>query len=133
MTYDRFIGLVHSRAHLASQGDAVAAIRATLTTLAERIDAHEAHDLASQLPREIGIFLDRKDGGTGERFSFGEFCRRVAEREHVDAPAAVFHARCVIEVLEEAVTGGEMSHVLSQLNKEFAPLFVAGSQGEMRR
>jgi len=132
MDYDRFIGLVQSRAHLASSGDAVAAVRATLSTLAERIDPHEAHHLAAQLPREIGVFLEGNKLEKGERFSFGEFCQRVSDREHVDPPQAVHHARCVIETLEEAASPGEIRDVRSQLSEEFQPLFESGGQGRMR-
>src|SRR4051812_26298599 len=57
MQYDRFVGHVQHRAQLASNGEAVHAIRATLPTLAERLTPEEAKDLASQLPQEIGVFL----------------------------------------------------------------------------
>jgi uncharacterized protein (DUF2267 family) len=36
-----------------------------------------------------------------------------------------------MEVLQEAVTEGEMDDVRSQLPDEYAPLFEAGRQGEM--
>jgi uncharacterized protein (DUF2267 family) len=133
MDYDRFVGLVQSRAHLPSKGDAVAAIRATLSTLAERIEPHEAHHLASQLPQEIGSFLEGNMSETGERFSFSEFCHRVSSRERVDPPQAVHHARCVIETLQEAASPGEIRDVRSQLSEEFDPLFDSGSEGRMRR
>ena len=131
MNYDRFVGLVQSRAHLASSDEAIAAIRATLSTLAERIDPHEAHHLASQLPREIGMYLEGGFSEKGERFDFGEFCKRVSDREHVDPPKAVHHARCVIETLEEAASVGEIRDVRSQLSPEFQPLFESGSQGRL--
>ncbi len=37
MQYDQFVGQVQSRAPLASNGEAIAAIRATLETLGERL------------------------------------------------------------------------------------------------
>jgi uncharacterized protein (DUF2267 family) len=132
MNYDRFIGLVQSRARLASSDEAVAAIRATLSTLAERIDPHEAHHLAAQLPREIGMYLEGSFSEKGERFDFSEFCKRVSDREHVDPPQAVHHARCVIETLEEAASAGEIRDVRSQLSPEFQALFESGSQGSLR-
>lgn len=133
MNYDRFIGLVQHRAQLATTGEAVGATRATLESLAERIGANEARHLASQLPREIAHYLQESPPEKGERFSFDEFCQRVALREACDPPKAVFHARCVIETLEEAVTGGEMSHVVGLLPEEFMPIFVAGHEGKMPR
>lgn len=126
MNYDRFIGLVQSRARMPSRANAVAATRATLETLAERIDPHEAHHLASQLPREIGIFLENTSSGdTGERFSFDAFCQRVAHREEKEVSTALFHARCVLETVQEAVSAGEMRDVRSQLPSEFERLFAA--------
>ena len=132
MNYDRFVGLVQSRAHLASSDEAIAAIRATLSTLSERIDPHEAHHLAAQLPREIGMYLEGNFAEKGERFDFGEFCKRVSDREHVDPPQAVYHARCVIETLGEAASAGEIRDVRSQLSSEFQPLFESGSEGRLR-
>lgn len=133
MDYDRFVGLVHNRARMGSNGEAVAAIRSTLTTLAERIGADEAHDLASQLPREIGYYLRNNFHLRGERFSFREFCERVAARECCDMAQAVYDARCVIEVMEEAVSPGEIRDIRSQLPPDFQPLFEAGSQGRLRQ
>jgi uncharacterized protein (DUF2267 family) len=61
-----------------------------------------------------------------------EFLKRVNEKDGgVDQPRAVYHALVVMEVLQEAVTEGEMDDVRSQLPDEYAPLFEAGSQGEM--
>lgn len=131
MDYDRFVGLVQNRARLATGGDAVSAIRATLTTLAERVDSGEADDLAAQLPREIGYYLRAQRPLGGERFSFGEFCERVAVRENCDLPEAVYHARCVMEVVSEAVAPGEIRDVRGQLPEGFQPLF-SGSHGRMR-
>ena len=49
----------------------------------------------------------------------------------MDLPKAVYHARVVIGVLQDAVTEGEIAHVRSQLPAEYSPLFEAGSQGQM--
>src|SRR5687767_8937378 len=49
MNYDAFIGQVNHRGRFSSKGKAVAAVRATLTTLAERLTRDEAFDLAAQL------------------------------------------------------------------------------------
>ena len=86
MQFDEFVGRVHNRAELASTGEALRAIRATLQTLSERVYFDEAQDLAAQLPREIGEYLTMVDDV--ESFSLGEFLDRVAERETVDLPDA---------------------------------------------
>src|SRR5436309_14665285 len=111
MQYDDFVGQVQHRAHLASRGEAVTAIRATLGTLAERLVGGEVKDLASQLPREIGVFLGGVWESTGQRFSLEEFYQRVSLREGVDLPKAIHHAKAVASVLQEAVSQGEINDV----------------------
>ena len=133
MRYDEFIGQVQSRARLGSREEAVKAIRAVLETLAERLAGGEPKDLAAQLPEEIGVYLQHEGAGLGERFSLEEFFNRVSQREGVDLPASVYHARVVVEVLGEAVTRGQMNDVRAQLPEEFNRLFEAGSQGAMPR
>lgn len=129
MQYDEFVGKVQNRSQFGSSGEAVAAIRATLQTLGERLFGNEAEDLAAQLPREIGFYLRIAD--TDETFSLDEFFDRVARREQVDLPDATYHARVVMEVLDEAVSANEMADVRAQLPDEYAPLFEAGSEGAM--
>jgi uncharacterized protein (DUF2267 family) len=131
MQHDEFIGQVVARAHLDSRGAAERATRAVLETLSERLPQDEAHHLASQLPREIGEHIERAKGTAGN-FGVDGFIDRVAEREGVKKADAAFHTRCVIEVLEEAVTEGQMDHVLQALPEEYVSLFEAGSQGELR-
>ncbi len=123
MKHDEFIGQVQHRARLSSRGDAEIATRATLETLAERLASGEADDLASQLPRGIAEYLRAGLGGVGERFSVEEFFQRVSQREGVDLPKAIYHARAVIAVLYEAVSPGEMADVRAQLPAEFVRLF----------
>jgi uncharacterized protein (DUF2267 family) len=134
MQFDQFVGQVQSRARLASKGEALSAIRATLETLAQRLAGGEASHLAAQLPQEIGVYLravSDQDGG-GQRFSLDEFFQRVSEREKADLPAAAYHARVVVEVLGESVSAGEMADVRAQLPDDFQPLFEAGSSGRLR-
>jgi uncharacterized protein (DUF2267 family) len=131
MKYDEFVSHVQSRARIPRREEALQAIKATLGTLAERLAGGEASDLASQLPEEISAYLKHERAGSGERFSLDEFFKRVSEREGIDLPAAVYHARVVIEVLGEAVTKGEIEDVRAQLPDEFDKLFEAGSKGRM--
>ncbi|MEH2241168.1 hypothetical protein [Nostoc sp.] len=44
--------------------------------------------------------MRHKYAGSGERFSLDEFFGRVSQRESIDLPDAVHHARVVIEVLK---------------------------------
>ena len=131
MTLDHFVGQVQHRARLASTDEALRAIRCTFETLAERLDFGEAKDLAAQLPRELGAFFAVPEHSV--RMSLDEFFKRVSEREGIDLPVAVYHARVVIEVLQEAVSAGEIQDVKAQLPAEWNVLFDAGSEGRFAR
>ena len=129
MQHDEFVGHVQNRARLASRGEALRAIRATLETLGERLAGGEAEDLAAQLPPEIGDYL--REVESDGSFSLDTFFDRVAEREGTDLPVAVHHARAVVAVLQEAVSAGEMEDVRAQLPEEYNPLFESGSEGSL--
>lgn len=132
MQHDEFIGQVQARARLSSRGDAERATRATLETLGERLAGGEPKDIGTQLPRELGRYLMTPEAETARRMSLDQFFERVSEREGVDLPIAVHHARAVVSVLNEAVSQGEINQVRGQLGEEYFPLFDAGSEGEMR-
>jgi uncharacterized protein (DUF2267 family) len=129
MNYDDFTGAVVHRARLGSTGVAVKAIRATLETLAERLQGEEAEHVAAQLPEEIGFYMQRTD--RSKAFTLREFFERVAEREGVDLPDAIFHTRAVMSAVQDAVSAGELADVRVQLPDEFAPLFEAGATGDL--
>jgi len=87
MKFNEFTGDVQHRLELGTQGEAVRATRAVLTTIRERIQEGEATDLASPLPMEIDYYL--VDASHGERFGYDEFVSRVADLfELVDADSA---------------------------------------------
>ncbi|MGA9399563.1 DUF2267 domain-containing protein [Haladaptatus sp.] len=121
MDYSEFIGQVQHRLKLGKQGQAVRAIRATLTTLGERLQAGEAKDLAGPLPMEIDWYLIHAE--SGERFHFDEFVSRVAEREGIDDGDALFHAKGVMSLVAEVVPEGEFEQIRGQLPEEYDPLF----------
>jgi uncharacterized protein (DUF2267 family) len=121
MNHDAIVGEVQHRAHLPSRGEAEAAIRATLETLADRIPQATAHHLADQLPREIGLHLRH---GIVERLPLDEFYDRISEREGVDRSAAAFHAKVVLTLLAEAVSPGVMAKVRREVPDSFDSLFL---------
>ena len=55
----------------------------------------------------------------------------MTEKEGVDKPVAVYHARAVIDVLQEAVSEGEIDNLRSQLPDEWDPLFEQGAEGNL--
>lgn len=130
MDHDAFIGEVQNRAELPSRGAALSASRATLQTLGDRIQEGEATNLAAQLSDELGRFLE-EHAGTTESFGFDEFIERVADRDENfgesdddnDLSAATFHARVVVDVLEDAVSGGQLDDLRNQLPDEYSQLF----------
>ena len=128
MKYDQFMGMVQSKAKLASTEEAIKVTKATLQTLGERLYGGEPKDLASQLPKEIGAFIQ---GDKTEKFGLDEFFRRVSEREGSELPDAIYHSRVVIEVVKEAVSKGEIDDIKQQLPPEYDRLFEAGSEGRL--
>ena len=133
MNHDTFIGQVQHRARLDSRGAAEDATRSTLETLGERISEGTAENLAAQLPPEIGLHLRRTAAGDGERFDLDDFFALITERSSpgVDEAEAVFRARCVFEVVDEATQGNLMGKLRDQLPAEYDRLIASGSTGRM--
>lgn len=127
MQYDGFLALVQERANLNSHVRAAAITRATLETLAERVQGDTANNLASQLPPELAMSLRRPPGSNGERFPVDEFTRRVAERADLEPDQAIVQLRAVLRAVRAAVTEGETNHLWAELPGEFLSLFEESS------
>jgi uncharacterized protein (DUF2267 family) len=135
MEHDELIGQLQQRARLDSRGHAERAVRATLETLGERLTAGAATNLAAQLPVELGDHLRATavpHGEEPEPFDSDEFLNRVSWRERTDPPAAAFHARAALEMVEEATSGGTLQKVRQQLPDDYDRLFEAGATGKMQ-
>ncbi|MGM0592553.1 MAG: DUF2267 domain-containing protein [Halobacteriota archaeon] len=122
MKYAAFTTEVQNRLELEDKGEAVRAIRAVLTTLAERLQPEEANDLAGPLPMEIDRYLREADAG--QRFSFEEYLDRVADIEGTDDQQALSHAETIVGLVSEVVPSGELKQVRSQLPPDFDALFA---------
>lgn len=120
MKSDEFVKHVRERAEI-SREDAESASRSTLAVLAERLEAGEAADLASQLPEDLAQAVGRPTG-SGEPFSVRDFVERVADRESIAPNDADKRVRAVFATLQEAVTGGQLEDVLSQLPTDYLEL-----------
>ncbi len=57
MNFDTFTGQVQHRLELPETGETVRAIRATLSTLGQRLPEGHAEDLAASLPLEIKWYM----------------------------------------------------------------------------
>lgn len=94
-----------------------------LEVLAQRISPGEVKDLASQLPDPLGQVLDRATPQRAQSFGIEEFYRRVAERSHARPRTAQWDASAVLTTVADAVTGGELNQIISQLPSGYAVLF----------
>jgi uncharacterized protein (DUF2267 family) len=126
--HDAFIEFVRQAAGSVRER-AERAVRATLQTLAERISAGEARQLAAQLPPELSPWLNSDT--RSEPFDVDEFVRRVAAREEVDLPTAERDARIVFAALSHAVGPRELRDIVSEVGKSFAPLLPQGPYVEV--
>ena len=124
MKHDEFVGQVQHLAHLPSRGAAETIIRATLETLRERLQPNAAEHLAAQLPPEIG--RHQRDGGRFEHLTIHDFYEHVASREGGDVEKAAFHAKCVLQVVSEAISPGAVKKLARQMPVEFQELISVG-------
>ena len=100
-----------------SKRRAQALTHATLRTLAERIDAGEARDLAARLPEELRPYVFTPSE-TGDRFGLDIFVQRVSGRAEVDGELAKAGVRAVFDTLRAAVPPGAYDDVVGQLPAE---------------
>ncbi|MDJ0716421.1 MAG: DUF2267 domain-containing protein [Prochloraceae cyanobacterium] len=127
MKYDEFIKHVQSFAQLDSSESAQKGIRATLSTLAERIDPALANKLADQLPEEISTYLRVPQENRSSSFSLEEFYSRVIEKEEIAPAQAVMHVRSVFAVLNCAVNPTDFREVQAHLDQDYEELFPMSS------
>lgn len=120
MNYEEFEKTVSRRAGM-PRDRARVLTRATLETLADRLTAGEADDLAAQLPKPMKEWLI-PGVRHAEPFGAGEFIRKVSERARVTPQDAERATQAVLATVREAVSGGEFDDVMSQLPDEFSEL-----------
>jgi uncharacterized protein (DUF2267 family) len=109
-----FLGQVQQAGGIGSTDEAEGAVRATLSTLAERISAGQAQDIAVYLPAEFRTDL----AGSPERalaFDRETFLQAIATAEQTDRPTAERHARAVLTAVRETVPAREYADTLGQL------------------
>jgi len=103
MNFDEFTGTVQHRLELSDTGKTVRVIRATLSTIGERIPAGNAEDLAASLPMEIDWYLTGAVTDHGQRFDWPEFVERISDRANLDPSDAAYHARVIVDLVETVV------------------------------
>ncbi|RAN93399.1 DUF2267 domain-containing protein [Micromonospora noduli] len=122
MEYEDFINAVATRAKV-STDQAATLTSATLETLADRISAGQAEDLAYQLPDGLDDHLRKspphRRQEQAQSFGLDEFVRRVADHPAIDRALAGPGVRAVLTTLREAVSRDEFDDAVAQLGKEF--------------
>ncbi|TYL39492.1 DUF2267 domain-containing protein [Natronococcus pandeyae] len=111
-----FYQAVEQRANLADETDARNATQAVCSALGERLEEHQSHQLADDLPEEINDHLT--DGASGRRLSYEEFRSRVEERTdraEIGDPERL--SRAVVETLFEHVDDEEADDLRERLEE----------------
>ncbi|WP_430506013.1 DUF2267 domain-containing protein [Haloparvum sp. PAK95] len=134
MNFKEFTGQVQHRLEADSQGRAVRATRAVLTTLGDRLDAGGASDVASPLPMEIDRYV--VEGDHGQRFDYQEFLERVVERANnedipynfgksgeMEMADADFASKAIVALVVDQLPAGQESHLEGQLPDDYDDLF----------
>ncbi|MFG3604324.1 DUF2267 domain-containing protein [Micromonospora chersina] len=133
MEYEDFINAVATRAKVSTE-QAATLTGVTLETLADRISAGQAEDLAYQLPDRLAEHLSRPLGGEmATSYGLDEFVRRVGDRPEVDRALAGAGVGAVLTTLREAVTRDEFENAVAQLPKEFSQVIEPVAAGGGRR
>ncbi len=115
MNFDEFTGEIQHRLEMPDTGRAVRAIRATLTTLGERIPEENAEDFAASLPMEIKWYMTGGVDEHGQRFGWQEFLDRVAERSEADHVDAAYNARVVMDLVHGEVPAADFRQLREML------------------
>ena len=123
MKYGEFLATVRERGEYDSQDQAEQVTTSVLEVLASRITPGEAEDLAAQLPQPLAEALQPDAQDQPESFGVEEFCARVAERTGGHPQTAEWDASAVLSTVADAVSGGELNQVLTQLPSGYATLF----------
>lgn len=123
MTMATFVEQVQQRAGLSSQQEADRLVRATMSTLSERVTGGQVDDLSPALPPELRTELTRF---TGQATSFDKntFLDRITgEIDTVDLGEAERQVRAVLSVLRSWAPGREIEDTIAQLPRDLADLF----------
>lgn len=121
MRYDEFLATVRERGAYADQSEAERTTREVLRLLGQRLVPGERKDLAAQLPQELQDAV--VGAATQESFGIHEFLRRLARALSATEETVRWDASAVLTTLADAVSGGELNQILSQLQPGYAELF----------
>jgi uncharacterized protein (DUF2267 family) len=115
MDFDEFTGTIQHRLEFPGTGETVRSIRATLTTLGQRIPAGAAEDLAASLPMEIRWYLTGAVHDHGQRFDWGEFVTRVSDIESAEPSDSAYRAQVIVDLVATQVPPSDFRQLRDQL------------------
>ncbi len=98
--------------------EADSAIRSVLLALTDIISHDEAHDMASELPKEYKELVQSRlrEGQPVQKASWGNLVSRVQSDLDLETPEGAEQViRGVFSVLKDAVSPGELEDVLAEL------------------
>ena len=127
MQESELIDDVMRRGGLAQRSDAERAVRATLTTLGERLTREEAQAVATALPSSWAGWL--LDAGYDGDFDAAELYERVRRREGTSAGFAREHAQVVVRALGDRLADETRRRLEQALPGEVAELLRPAEVG----
>ncbi|WP_326686411.1 MULTISPECIES: DUF2267 domain-containing protein [unclassified Streptomyces] len=123
MQQEEFLARVRERGEYSDTKEAAMVTEAVLSVLASRLTPGEAADLASQLPDPMPEWMDLDPDRKAESYGVEEFRHRVADRVGARPHTTQWDASAVLTTLADAVSGGEVNQIISQLPSGYAALF----------
>lgn len=130
MKTDEFYAKVRDRGNYESAAEAERVTNTVLGLLGRRLAGGEAKDLAAQLPPEVQqpLLVEPSEGSAGgasggQGFGVEEFLARAASELDATTETAKWDVSAVLTTVAEAITGGELNQVLTQLQPGYAELF----------
>lgn len=122
MKSDQFLAQVRQLGEYRDNGEAEYVSKVVLGELGERLAAGERDNLAAQLPPELGPAVTESTY-PGGRYGVEEFIHRIGQRLGTGDQTARWDTSVVLSTVTQAVSGGELNNMLSQLPAGYAELF----------
>ncbi|MCH6471172.1 DUF2267 domain-containing protein [Sinomonas terrae] len=122
MKYHDFLKRVEERGEYTDPADAEKAVRTVLEALGRRLTGAESHHVASQLPAELKWFLEQAPE-PAEKLGPEQFIDHLSAGTGESRESAKWDASAVLTTLGEAVTGGQLNQILSELPSGYAVYF----------
>lgn len=122
MKAHEFYAQVRDRGEYETADEAERVTTAVLGLLGERLAGGEGKDLAAQLPPELKPPLEGAVS-SGQGFGVEEFLSRAAVALGASEETARWDVSAVLSTVAEAVSGGEVNQILTQLQPAYATLF----------